>query len=137
MDKNKDKLDLKNIGSRIRLQREMLNLSRENLSEISGLSSFYIGQIERGERGMSLDTLVKFSNIFNVSTDYLLFGFNACNQNMNKLENLYTIWELKDSKREDECHKDLQDLFILLSRFSKNGIRLVKDMVTLLLPYIE
>ncbi len=50
MKNDRSHLDLRAIGNKIRLEREMLNLSREKLAEITELSPFYIGQIERGER---------------------------------------------------------------------------------------
>ncbi len=42
MDKDKKHLDFKEIGHRIRLEREMLNLSRERLAEIIELSPPFI-----------------------------------------------------------------------------------------------
>lgn len=44
------------------------------MAEILNLSASYMGLIERGQRGISIETLYKFSTIFNVSTDYLLFA---------------------------------------------------------------
>ena len=49
----------KRIGNRIRQEREKLNFSREKFAEIVDLSPNFLGQIERGEASMSLDTLVK------------------------------------------------------------------------------
>ncbi|HCJ56810.1 MAG TPA: XRE family transcriptional regulator, partial [Clostridiaceae bacterium] len=50
-------VDNKGIGERIRKEREKLALTREKLAEIIDLSPLYIGQLERGERQMSLNTL--------------------------------------------------------------------------------
>jgi len=36
-----------------------------------------VGQIERGEKKSSVDTLVKISRFFVVATDYILFGTNS------------------------------------------------------------
>ena len=39
------------LGRRIREERQKLNLTQEKLSESINVSTTYIGQIERGERG--------------------------------------------------------------------------------------
>lgn len=129
-------LNLKNIGSRIRAERELLKLSRESLAELSELSPFYIGQIERGERRMSLNTLVMFANLFNTSVDYLLFGCNLHNRDM-EMEKFHIMHNSINEDLADYKADDLKDLLTLLSRCSGEEIRLIKDMVTLLLPYIK
>lgn len=61
-----------NLGQRIREERQKLNLTQEKLSETINVTTTYIGQIERGERRPTLDTLIKISNALGVSIDYLL-----------------------------------------------------------------
>ncbi|PNV60803.1 XRE family transcriptional regulator [Clostridium sp. chh4-2] len=60
------------LGRRIREERQKLNLTQEKLSESINVSTTYIGQIERGERCPTLDTLIRISNSLGVSIDYLL-----------------------------------------------------------------
>lgn len=60
------------LGQRIREERQKLNLTQEKLSEAINVSSAYIGQIERGERCPTLETLIKLSNCLGASIDYLL-----------------------------------------------------------------
>lgn len=60
------------LGRRIREERQKLNLTQEKLSEAINVSTTYIGQIERGERCPTLDTLIKICNSLGVSIDYLL-----------------------------------------------------------------
>ena len=60
------------LGRRIREERQKLNLTQEKLSESINVSTTYIGQIERGERCPTLDTLIKISNSLGVSIYYLL-----------------------------------------------------------------
>lgn len=62
------------LGENIKQERLKLNLTQEQLSEKLDISISYLGRIERGERNLPLDTLIKISNIFNVSVDYLLRG---------------------------------------------------------------
>ena len=47
------------VGERIRSIRESYNMSREKFSEIIDISEVFLGQIERGERSLSIKTLRK------------------------------------------------------------------------------
>jgi len=65
-------MDYTALGRRIREERLKLNLTQENLAEDVGLTTAYIGQIERGERSLALDKLVLVANRLGVTVDYLL-----------------------------------------------------------------
>lgn len=129
-------LNFKEIGGRIRLERERLDLTREKFAEMVELSPFYIGQIERGDRRMSLESLAKFANTFHVSIDYLLYGSDLHNENI-ELEKISTVLEAMDNSYDTVLENDLEELLIILSRCSKKEISLIKDMVKLILPYIN
>jgi len=60
------------LGKRLRAERNKLNWTQEVLAEKVDLSDAYIGQIERAERNLSLDTLVRMANELGVTVDYLL-----------------------------------------------------------------
>ncbi len=64
----------KEIGNRIRKQRELLGYTRESFAEQLGVSTKFCSDIELGHKGMSIETLCKISCILNLSTDYILFG---------------------------------------------------------------
>lgn len=51
--------DFKWIGKRIKAARKASNLTQEYLAEKAGLSPTYIGQIERGERVPTLQSLIQ------------------------------------------------------------------------------
>ena len=63
------------LGKRLRQERIKLNLTQERLAEDVGLSTAYIGQIERGERGLTLDKLVLIVNRLGVTVDYVLSNY--------------------------------------------------------------
>lgn len=65
-------MDYKMLGKRIREERLKLNLTQSQLAESIDISDTYIGQIERGERSLTLDTLVRLVNRLGVTIDYLL-----------------------------------------------------------------
>jgi len=62
------------IGSRVRVARKRMNFTREELAEILGVSTLFIGYIECGQKGMSLETLCSLCRALHVSADYLLLG---------------------------------------------------------------
>jgi len=123
------------LGARIRKERENLNLSREKFAEIVGISPYYLGQIERGDRRMSLEILIKIANTLHVSVDYILFGVDMLfyNSSCNKE---YIARESDDEYKSYE-HNSLQDLINLLSRCTNSQLSLVKELVKLIIPYLK
>ena len=67
-------LDQKEIGKRIRDQRLKNKLTIEKLCELLDVSPSFIGLVERGTSGISIEKLCRLSEIFHVSTDYLIKG---------------------------------------------------------------
>lgn len=65
-------MDYVALGRRIKEERLKLNKTQERLAEEVNLSTSYIGQIERGERKLTLDSLISITNCLGVTVDYLL-----------------------------------------------------------------
>lgn len=65
-------MDYKRLGERIRQERKRLNLTQAQLAEDINISDTYMGAIERGERSLTLDNLVRLVNRLGVTIDYLL-----------------------------------------------------------------
>ena len=76
------------IGERIRGIRKELNMSREKFSEMIDISDVFLGQIERGERSLSIKTLYKIVEFSGSSTDYILFGDKNDNIVYNKINKI-------------------------------------------------
>lgn len=62
------------LGERLRNHRSSLGLTQEFVAEQTGITLRFYQMIERGEKGISLDTLMQISKTLKISIDYLLFG---------------------------------------------------------------
>ena len=67
-------IDYKLIGQRVKTKRKEKDLTQENIAEKLDISVSYISRIERGAVKISLETLVKISDVLNVSATFLLDG---------------------------------------------------------------
>lgn len=66
----------KEIGKRIKELRHKKNESQEEFADAIGLSQNSISKIERGEVALTLDNLIRLTEHFNVSFDYICSGSN-------------------------------------------------------------
>lgn len=73
-----DKLNISQIGLRLRKQRELMKMTRENLADKLNITVKFLSDIELGQKGMSIQTLANFSKVLDLSVDYILFG-ESCN----------------------------------------------------------
>lgn len=64
----KDKIDAM-FGSYIRMRREQLNLTQEDVAESLGLSRSVYSRYEKGDRTVSPDTIFKLQKLLNFSVD--------------------------------------------------------------------
>ena len=65
-------INYKALGAKLKQKRLVLGLTQEKVAEKLGLSESFYSRVERGDRVLSVDTLVKVACFFNVSLDYLL-----------------------------------------------------------------
>jgi transcriptional regulator with XRE-family HTH domain len=65
-------VQLDTIGKNIRKYRLMKKYRQEDLADKTGLSTNYIGMVERGEKVPSLETFIVILNALDVSADMVL-----------------------------------------------------------------
>ncbi|MDL2226452.1 helix-turn-helix domain-containing protein [Deltaproteobacteria bacterium OttesenSCG-928-M10] len=58
---NVEKEQLKKFGAHLRTVRLDCHFSQEKLADVAGLNRTYLGDVERGERNISLLNLIKLS----------------------------------------------------------------------------
>jgi len=64
-------MNIKDIGDRIKLLRKEKCMTQDQFAETLDLSSLHISNVERGTKMLSLDALIKISNTYNISVDYI------------------------------------------------------------------
>lgn len=62
------------IGKRITEIRKGLNMNKEQFAKLIGISGQYLGTVENGVNGLSVDKLMTLCVKTKTSADYLLFG---------------------------------------------------------------
>ena len=104
------------VEERIRQLRKQCNLSQDELAHMAGISSNYMGQIERGEKCPSLETFLRISSALNISPVVLI---NDCESmpatiytpELNKVIQLlksYSVRELNEVYKMLSCINNLK-----------------------------
>ncbi len=105
-------MDIKEIGQRIKQERNRMGLTQFQLAEKAEISPQYMGKIERGEKKFSFETIVKISTALNTSIDYLTYG-----------------------KRESDESPELTEMSLLSHKLSNKDIALVNDFLRAMLVH--
>ena len=77
-------------------KRTKLKLSQEQLAEMIGVSNSFVGQVERGESSVSVDTLYNFIRCLELDANYLFYGSIS---NQTGLDELCLIASQMDNKK--------------------------------------
>lgn len=93
--------DKKAVGERIRSQRKALGLSQEDFAERIGRVPKFCADIERGQAGMSIDTMLKICSFLKISPDYLLAGSSECNRSHETDLILYALNQCTEQQRKN------------------------------------
>ena len=109
-------MDYKRLGKRIREERQRLNLTQAQLAEDIDISDTYMGAIERGERSLTLDTLVKLVNRLGLSVDYMLSD-SVRDSNANIINQFLQITDCQPLERKQMAINVLRTIF---SHFDKD-----------------
>lgn len=111
-------MDYKRLGRRIREERRRLNLTQAELAEAIDISDTYMGAIERGERSLTLDTLVRLVNRLGVTVDYMLAD-SVSDNDTNIMEQFRQIMDRQPLSRKQMAINILRTIF---SYFEEDGM---------------
>ena len=101
----------KHIGNRIRNYRMQLGYSQERLAEISGCHPTYIGQVERGEKNPTLESIEKIASALRVSMSKL---FENLDVDVNNEKNIplecYEFMLTKSKTEQEQIYKIILEM---------------------------
>lgn len=103
-------MDYKRLGERIREERLRLHLTQAQLAEAVDISDTYMGAIERGERSLTLDTLVRLVNRLGVTVDQLLAD-SVPGSDSGIMEQLKQIMDCQPPERKQLAIRVLRTIF--------------------------
>ena len=75
----------KQIGTNIKTARILKNMSQEQLAEQLSKSTNFVSLIERGQTGLSVNTIIDICNIINIEPNTLFNGLINYNNEQDKL----------------------------------------------------
>lgn len=111
-------MDYKKLGGRIREERLRLNLTQAQLAEAIDISDTYMGAIERGERSLTLDTLVRLVNRLGVTVDYMLAD-SVSGKDSKILEQIQQIIDGQPLERKQMAVNVLRSIFSYFEKEDK------------------
>ena len=111
-------MDYNRLGERIREERLRLNLTQAKLAEDIDISDTYMGAIERGERSLTLDTLVRLVNRLGVTVDYMLAD-SVDDNDSNIMEQFKQIIDCHSLERKQMAINILRTIFSYLDKEEK------------------
>ncbi|WP_305960850.1 helix-turn-helix domain-containing protein [Bacillus safensis] len=120
------------LGERLKFVRAQKKWSQEYAAEKIGISKAVLSNYERNYRDPDTNTLKKISEIYNVSTDFLL-GRDEDEDNSDPVLSAAFKEAIEELKDEDTLLLKKKDTIdaetaTLIKKALKNGIRLVDEM---------
>ena len=85
MNNNREALTLEKIGARIRIKRESLGMTQQELADMVNVTRNTISRYENGETEVGVITLNNIADALSVTVLWLLFGFDYENDIYNNL----------------------------------------------------
>ena len=80
-----------NIGERLRRKRLDVGYTQEHLAELADLHPTYIGQVERGEKNITIESLEKICIALDYPMDELFFNIHTMNSQNQHAKECYDL----------------------------------------------
>lgn len=118
------------IGRRIYEKRLEKKLTREQVIDCVNISEVYLGMIERGKRGTSIEHMVQIADLLGMSMDYMILGkereFDTTSSLAKELDGL-------EKPERKFLEKVMQRLRI--NKISENHLKAISDIVDYYVAY--
>ena len=100
----------KTVGKRLRSYRTGQGLSQEKLAERAGLHPTYIGQVERGEKNLTIESLEKITSALDVSMASVFEKIEERGDAGNYCLQAYELLSRKNSADRERLFRILSDI---------------------------
>lgn len=105
------------LGQRIRNYRTARGLSQEKLAELSGVHHTYVGQVERGEKNATIESIEKIATALNISLSTL---FEKLGQGEGEARSIpLACYELLSAKTKEE-QEHIYRILLEMEQYKKN-----------------
>ena len=98
------------IGQRIRNNRINRGLTQEKLAELSGCHPTYIGQVERGEKNLTIESLAKISSALDISMAQLFEKLGPENHSQSLPLKCYEFISTKNQQEQEQIYRLLMEI---------------------------
>lgn len=102
---NKELLKLE-IGKRVqKIRVEIMHMSKNEFANLIGMKNQYLGTVESGQKGLTVEKVIEICNKTGVSSDFLLRGIS--NPLQKQAEDMLSKYTNEDIYKAFEIMKDL------------------------------
>ena len=101
---------IKTIGARIRKHRNDMHLSQEELAERADMHFTYIGQVERGEKNITVGSLEKICLALGITFEELFIGLGPDNDNNSIAQEITNLVCEKSPKIQNVCLNVIKEI---------------------------
>lgn len=98
------------VGVKIRNYRQKLGLTQEELAEKADLHHTYVGQVERGEKNLTIQSLEKLLDAMDVSFAEFFSNFEILAKDSTIPAQCYTLVGSLDDDKQEKLLKLLTDI---------------------------
>lgn len=103
----------KAVGQRIRNYRTQRDLSQEKLAELSGCHPTYIGQLERGEKNATLESIERITSALQISLSTLFEKIDGLTDSSRNIPlRCYELISSKTKAEQEQIYKILLEIDI-------------------------
>ncbi len=98
------------IGQRLRNYRTQQNLSQEKLAEMSGCHPTYIGQLERGEKNATIESIEKIASALKIPLSQLFEKIDCNDPKETAASKCYELIASKPISDQEQIFKILSEI---------------------------
>lgn len=98
------------VGRRIRLFRIQKGLSQERLAEFAEMHPSYIGQVERGQKNITLESLEKLTNALGVPIYRMFERLDVDEEENNIALQAYNLFASRSQAEQQDLYSILEEI---------------------------